>query len=55
MVQLVALIVSPNGRRLVRGEHAGPVNAAAQVGVTLAEQLLARGGKEILEELDQIA
>ena len=50
-IYLAALVASPDGRRLLRGEHTGPADGAGQVGATLAEQLLAQGGKEILEAL----
>jgi hydroxymethylbilane synthase len=50
-IRLRALVASPDGRRLIRGEHEGAVQAAEQVGTTLAETLLAQGGKEILEAL----
>ena len=50
-ILLRALVASPDGRRLIRGEHEGPIDMAEQVGATLAERLLAQGGKEILEEL----
>jgi hydroxymethylbilane synthase len=50
-IHLAALVASPDGRRVIRGEHEGPINMAEQVGATLAERLLVRGGKEILEEL----
>lgn len=50
-VQLSALIASPDGKRLIRGELNGPMDAADWVGSTLAETLLARGGQEILKEL----
>jgi hydroxymethylbilane synthase len=50
-IRLVALVASPDGRRMIRGEHEGPIDLAGQVGATLAEQLLAQGGKEILEAL----
>ncbi|MBI3303470.1 MAG: hydroxymethylbilane synthase [Deltaproteobacteria bacterium] len=51
MVHLTALVASPDGQRLVRGEYSGPICSAEQVGAVLAETLLAQGGKEILEEL----
>jgi hydroxymethylbilane synthase len=50
-VHLAALVASPDGRRVIRGEHAGPIDMAGQVGAILAERLLTQGGKEILEEL----
>jgi len=54
-VHLAALVASPDGRRLIRGEHSGLVNAAEEVGAALAETLLAQGGKEILEELSVVS
>jgi hydroxymethylbilane synthase len=48
-IHLDALIASPDGRRLIRGENQGPTGSAEQIGTALAEKLLARGGKEILE------
>jgi len=50
-VHLAALVASPDGRRVIRGEHEGPIDMVEQVGAALAERLLAQGGKEILEEL----
>jgi hydroxymethylbilane synthase len=50
-IHLRALVASPDGRRLIRGEHEGPLALAEQVGETLAERLLTQGGKEILEAL----
>ena len=50
-VYLTALVASSDGRRLIRGERSGPVEANEQIGTLLAETLLAQGGKEILEEL----
>ncbi|HEV8716510.1 MAG TPA: hydroxymethylbilane synthase [Candidatus Binatia bacterium] len=52
-IHLAALVASPDGRRVIRGEHTGPSDMARQVGATLAEKLLAQGGKEILEELER--
>ncbi|MGH7961220.1 MAG: hydroxymethylbilane synthase [Candidatus Binatia bacterium] len=51
MIHLVALVASPDGRRLIRGERSGPVSTAEEIGTSLAEILLAQGGQEILEEL----
>ncbi len=51
VVELRALVASPDGRRVIRGEQSGLRADAERLGTTLAEQLLARGGKEILEEL----
>jgi len=48
-VHLRALVASPDGRRLIRGEFDGSTDVAEQVGTMLAETLLAQGGREILE------
>jgi len=37
----------------VRGEISGPVTECEQLGIQLADQLLADGGKTILEEVYQ--
>ena len=46
---LLALIVSPDGVQVVRKEIQGPVADAAKLGHALGEQLLAEGGKQILD------
>jgi hydroxymethylbilane synthase len=50
-VHLRALIASPDGKRVLRGERSGPIVDTEQIGIVLAEQLLAQGGKEILAKL----
>jgi hydroxymethylbilane synthase len=50
-LHLRALVGSPDGKRMVRGDINGPANQAATLGVTLAEDLLARGAREILDEV----
>lgn len=51
-VSVEGLIASPgDGRNIVRGAEAGDVGQAASLGRTLAESLLSRGGREILEAL----
>ena len=52
-VHLTALIASPDGKKLIRGEQEGPHNIVEPIGVSLAERLLAQGGEEILEELQK--
>jgi len=52
-VHLTALIASPDGKTLIRGEQEGPHNAVEQIGGSLAERLLAQGGAEIMEELQR--
>jgi len=48
---LRALIASPDGRQVVRGERRGPATAGAELGTELAEELLGKGGAEILRVL----
>jgi hydroxymethylbilane synthase len=50
-VSLEALISDLDGRRYHREAISGPADEAAALGGTLAERLLARGGREILAEL----
>jgi hydroxymethylbilane synthase len=46
---IVALIVSPDGTQVVRKETQGPLSDAAALGDSLGQELLANGGKEILD------
>ncbi|HHI5411443.1 TPA: hydroxymethylbilane synthase [Vibrio metoecus] len=50
-IWLRALVGEPNGSQIVRGEIRGPRSEAEQLGITLAEQLLEQGAKEILDRL----
>ena len=52
-VTLVALIASPDGQIVLRGQEHGPAETAEQLGIRLAERLLAQGGNEILARLEQ--
>jgi hydroxymethylbilane synthase len=45
------LVGSPDGLRVIRGEVRGPSANAVELGVTLANDLLARGAGEILKEV----
>jgi hydroxymethylbilane synthase len=45
---VIALIISPDGKQLIRHAKHGSIADAAALGHALAEQLLAEGGKEIL-------
>lgn len=49
-LHLKALVASVDGTRLLRAEGKGPKSAAQALGVRVAEDLLARGGEEILRE-----
>ena len=46
-----AVIASIDGERLYRKKNAGSALDAEKIGRALAEELLAMGGKEILQEL----
>jgi hydroxymethylbilane synthase len=50
-LHLEAMISDLEGRRLLREARTGTAAAAASLGSSLAEDLLARGGREILSEL----
>ncbi len=50
---LRGLVGQPDGTKIIRGEISGPANEAEKLGVTLADDLLARGAKEILTALYQ--
>jgi hydroxymethylbilane synthase len=48
-IHVLAVIVSPDGRRLIRRDVGGAARNAAALGHSLAAQLLDAGGKEILD------
>ena len=49
MIQVRAIIVSPDGTQIIRKQSRGPAAEATALGRSLGEQLLADGGKQILE------
>ncbi len=49
-LRLRGLIADPEGRRLLRGEVAGPASDAEALGASLGEQLLAQGAAELIAE-----
>jgi hydroxymethylbilane synthase len=49
VVQLRAIIVSPDGTQIIRKESRGAASEAAGIGGALGEELLADGGRQILE------
>jgi hydroxymethylbilane synthase len=51
MVTLTGLIASLDGEKVFKEQLAGPVAEAAKIGKTLAEKLLAAGGKAVLDEV----
>jgi hydroxymethylbilane synthase len=48
-VKLVAIVASPDGTKLIRGEGEGPDANAATIGQRLGVELLNRGAAQILE------
>ncbi len=48
-VSLLAIVAAPDGSQIIRATTSGPVSDAAALGATLAEDLLGRGAKQILE------
>jgi len=52
-IELRALVASLDGTRVLRSQRAGSVGMAANLGIAAAEELLARGGAEILRALSE--
>ncbi|MEJ5074653.1 hydroxymethylbilane synthase [Scandinavium goeteborgense] len=50
-IWLRALVGAPDGSRMVRGERRGPAEDAKELGISLAEELLNNGAREILAEV----
>lgn len=48
LIQLQAIIVSPDGTQVIRKDAKGPISGGASMGRKLGEQLLAAGGQKIL-------
>lgn len=54
-LHLKALVATPDGTTIVRGEQKGPSALAEEIGIGLAEDLLRRGADRILRELSGIS
>jgi len=50
-IWLRGLVGAPDGSLMVRGERRGPLEAAEQLGISLAEELLDNGARAILAEV----
>ncbi|MCL2102659.1 MAG: hydroxymethylbilane synthase [Syntrophorhabdaceae bacterium] len=48
-ILLTGMAGRPDGSEIVRGSRSGPMDAPVELGVALAEELLMRGGREIME------
>lgn len=53
VLQLRAVLGLPDASIVVRAEATGPVSQARQLGLAVARDLLARGGKEVLVKLEE--
>ncbi|WP_428944461.1 hydroxymethylbilane synthase [Pantoea sp. FN060301] len=53
MLWLRGLVGSPDGKEMIRGERRGPREDAEKMGISLAEELLDNGAREILREVYQ--
>ena len=49
LLYLQAIVVAPDGSQIIRKQACGPSTDAAAIGRQLGEQLLAEGGRQILE------
>jgi len=52
-IEIDGLVASPDGRRIVRDSVRGSADGAQEAAVRLAEEILARGGRVILDALRQ--
>lgn len=52
-IWLRGLVGSPDGTAMIRGERRGPRSQAEQLGISLADELLHNGAREILREVYQ--
>lgn len=50
-IWLRALVGAPDGSQIIRGERRGAPQNAEQMGISLAEELLNNGAREILAEV----
>lgn len=50
-LHLQALVGEPDGSKIIQGDISGHRSEAEQLGITLADDLLSRGAKEILDKL----
>ena len=51
LIMLRGLVGQVDGKKIIRGDIAGPIDSAAELGLVLAEDLLSRGADKILNEL----
>lgn len=51
LIMLRGLVGQVDGKKIIRGDIAGPAESAEELGIVLAEDLLSRGADKILKEL----
>ncbi|HUS67231.1 MAG TPA: hydroxymethylbilane synthase [Kofleriaceae bacterium] len=51
-LSLTALVGRPDGSEIIRGERTGPAAQPAELGAALGDELMARGARRILDELE---
>ncbi len=51
MLHVRGLVGAPDGSRIIRGEIRGPAGDAEELGIALADDLLARGARELLDRV----
>jgi hydroxymethylbilane synthase len=51
LLTLRGLVADPSGVTLLRTQQSGPVESAAQIGLAAAQDLIAQGAKELLEQV----
>ena len=52
IIHLRALVASPDGKKIIRGEIRGKEHEGERLGKALAEELLGKGAEEVLREVD---
>ena len=52
---LTGLVADVDGSQVINGEKSGPIESSETIGIDLAEELLARGADQILEQLKTVA
>ncbi|MCL1925690.1 MAG: hydroxymethylbilane synthase [Syntrophorhabdaceae bacterium] len=50
-ILLTGMVGRPDGSEIARGSRSGPLDAPEELGIALAEELLMKGGRRILEEV----
>lgn len=54
-LELQAVIISLDGRKIIRDSNKGSISSAREIGTELAQRLLKLGGQKILDEIPRLA